>query len=237
MSSRMIGWYGDGNGYVGNLNLKPERADTISAAVEFKGDGDAWSLRLSPYYTHVDDYIDAGFIKNLTDMMGMSTPFVQLQFVNQKAEFYGVDLSGRVVLWNGGKDAGTTMRGTLSWVHGQNLSDKAPLYHQMPLNMQIALDHRQGPIEAGVDLEWVTEKTRVDITRREPATSAYALVNVRLAYNLGPVKLSVEAENLFDKGYSLPLGGVSLGDYKATETLRPVSGRGRSVNLGVSASF
>ena len=26
----MIGWFGDGNGYVGNLNLKPETAHTIS---------------------------------------------------------------------------------------------------------------------------------------------------------------------------------------------------------------
>src|SRR3546814_9231153 len=33
MSSRMIGWFGDGNGYVGDPGLKPERADTVSAAV------------------------------------------------------------------------------------------------------------------------------------------------------------------------------------------------------------
>ncbi|MEI2677581.1 MAG: hypothetical protein V9G29_06785 [Burkholderiaceae bacterium] len=77
----------------------------------------------------------------------------------------------------------------------------------------------------------------MDATRNEPVTSAYALVNLRLAYNLGPLKLSVEAENLFDKGYNLPLGGVSLGDYKATGVLRPVPGRGRSVNFGLSASF
>ncbi|MFM2272691.1 MAG: hypothetical protein RL702_1756 [Pseudomonadota bacterium] len=54
MASRMIGWYGDGNGYVGNLNLKPERADTVSAAIEFKGAEEAWSLRVSPYYIRAD---------------------------------------------------------------------------------------------------------------------------------------------------------------------------------------
>jgi iron complex outermembrane receptor protein len=72
--------------------------------------------------------------------------------------------------------------------------------------------------------------------RNEPRTAAYALVNLRVAYTLGPVRLSVEGENLFDKAYSLPLGGVSLGDYKAG-TLRPVPGRGRSVNVGVGVSF
>ena len=37
--------------------------------------------------------------------------------------------------------------------------------------------------------------------------------------------------------YNLPLGGMSLGDYKATGVLRPVAGRGRSVNFGLAASF
>ena len=237
MSSRMIGWYGDGNGYVGNLALKPEHADTLIAAVEFTAPDKGWSLRASPYYTFVDNYIDAAFVRNLTNMMGMPTPWVQLQFANQKARFYGLDLSGQVTIWNGGKEVGTTLSGALSWVHGQNLTDRAPLYHQMPLNLKATLNHHQGPLEAGVDFEWVAEKTRVDSTRREPVTASYALVNLRLAYQLGPVKISAEAENLFDKGYSLPLGGVSLGDYKATGVLRTVPGRGRSINLGLTASF
>ncbi|MDE2619097.1 MAG: TonB-dependent receptor [Sphingomonadales bacterium] len=238
MSSRMIGWYGDGNGYVGNLNLKPERADTISAAIAINEPGDRWSLRLAPYYTHVDDYIDAALVKTLSNpMTGMAMPFVQLQFANQQAEFHGVDLSGRIVLRDGGKAGGTTLQGSLAWVRGQNLSDQAPLYHQMPLDVKIGLEHRQGPIEAGLDVEWVAEKTRVDVTRREPVTSAYALVNLRAAYQLGTIRLSLAAENLFDKGYGLPLGGVSLGDYKATGVLRPVPGRGRSINVGLSTRF
>ncbi len=60
MASSMIGWYGDGNGYVGNLALKPERADTISAAIDLHGAGeDGWAVKIAPYYTHVSDYIDA----------------------------------------------------------------------------------------------------------------------------------------------------------------------------------
>jgi iron complex outermembrane receptor protein len=235
MASRMIGWYGDGNGYVGNLNLRPERADTLSAALDAKGEG--WSLRIAPYYTHVDDYIDAVFVKKITNMMGMPTPWVQLQFANQQAEFYGVDLSGEVALRRGAGRDGTTLSASLSWLRGQNLSDGGPLYRQMPLNARASLQHRQGPLEAGVELEWVSEKTRVDATRNEPVTAAYALLNLRLGYDLGAVQLSVEALNLLDKAYDLPLGGVSLGDHKATGLLRPVPGRGRSVNLGLSTRF
>ncbi|NLR72066.1 TonB-dependent receptor [Novosphingobium sp. ERN07] len=237
MSSRMIGWYGDGNGYVGNLNLKPERADTVSAAAEFKGADDAWSLRIAPYYTHVNDYIDATFVRNLTTMMGMPTPWVQLQFANQKAEFYGVDLSGRVALGRGENANGTDLTGSLTYVHGQNLSGGRALYHQMPLDVKLGIQHRQGKLEASLEAEWVAEKTRVDLTRNEPRTNDYALVNLRFAYDLGIVRVSVDAENLFDTGYDLPLGGISLGDYKANGVRRAVPGRGRSVNFGISASF
>ncbi|MFA7587882.1 MAG: TonB-dependent receptor, partial [Novosphingobium sp.] len=238
MSSRMIGWYGDGNGYIGNLNLKPERADTVSAALEVKGAADRWSLRVSPYYTHVDDYIDAAFVRNLTNMMGMPTGFVQLRFANQQAEFYGVDVSGQVALWDGGNGGdGTTLNGSLAWVRGRNLSDGGALYHQMPLDVKLGLSHRKGAFEAGLDLEWVAEKNRVDHTRNEPRTDDYALVNLRAAYALAGVRVSAEVTNLFDKGYALPLGGMSLGDFKATGVRRPVPGRGRSFNLGLSTRF
>lgn len=235
MSSRMIGWYGDGNGYVGNLDLKPERADTVSMAIEFGGKDGLWSLRVAPYYTHVDDYIDAVFVKDLSYKM-MPSVFDQLMFVNQKAEFYGVDLSGKFTL-PGGSDSQTDLTASLSYVHGQNLSDDGPLYHQMPLHLQFGVAHRTGALELGADVEWVAEKNRVDDTRNEPRTNDYALVNARVAYTLAGVRLSVEAENIFDKGYDLPLGGISLGDFKSTGDVRPVPGRGRSINLGLSTRF
>lgn len=237
MASRMIGWYGDGNGYVGNLALRPEKADTFSLAVEFKGDRDRWSLRLAPYYTHVNDYIDARLLRPIINHMGMPTPWVQLQFANQEAEFLGVDLSGHVALSQGAEGQGTHLTGSLSYLRGENLTDHGALYRQMPLNLKLGLEHRHGAIEAGADVEWVAEKNRVDATRNEPRTRAYALVNLRAAYTLGAVRLGAEVTNLFDKGYDLPLGGVSLGDHKATGVLRPVPGRGRSFNLGLSAKF
>ncbi|HTN15538.1 MAG TPA: TonB-dependent receptor [Sphingomonadaceae bacterium] len=237
MASRMIGWYGDGNGYVGNLDLKPERADTVSLALALGGGTQGWSLRIAPYYTHVSDYIDAQFVEVLKDMMGMPTPFVQLKFANQEAEFYGVDVSGGVDLWRGEGQDGTRLNASASWLRGDNLTDGGPVYRQMPFNARLSLDHRQGALELGAELEWVAEKTRVDVTRNEPTTGDYALVNLSAAYTVGGVRLSLEAQNLFDKAYALPLGGMSLGDYKETGDLRVVPGRGRSINVGLSTRF
>ncbi|MBO9498909.1 MAG: TonB-dependent receptor [Novosphingobium sp.] len=237
MSSQMIGWFGDGNGYIGNLDLKPERADTASLALALGGADRGWSLRIAPYYTHVSDYIDAAFVRVLPDMMGMPSPFVQLRFANQEAEFYGVDLSGAVDLARGANGNATRLTGKLSWQRGTNLADHGPLYRQMPLNGRLALEHRQGPVELSAALAWVSDKTRVDATRNEPATQGYALIDLGAAYTAGRVRFSVQAENLLDKAYALPLGGMSLGDYGATGELRVVPGRGRSINFGLSTSF
>ena len=237
MASRMIGWYGDGNGYVGNLDLKPERADTVSAALALGGETQGWNLRIAPYYTHVDDYIDAEFVQALTNMMGMPTGFVQLQFANQEAEFYGVDISGSAWLTRGENGNGTSLTASLSWLEANNLTDDGPVYRQMPFNAKLGLAHREGALELSGEVEWVAAKTRVDATRNEPTTSDYALVNLGAAYTVKGIRFSVEAQNLFDTAYALPLGGMSLGDYKAGDPLRVVPGRGRSINVGLSTRF
>ena len=66
------------------------------------------------------------------------------------------------------------------------------------------------------------------VANRSPDPTGYAWGNYRLG---------LDVQNLFDKGYDLPLGGMSLGDYKATGDLRPVPGRGRSFNIGLTAKF
>lgn len=238
MASRMIGWFGDGNGYVGNLALHPEKADTLSAALLIQGGGrDGWSLKIAPYYTHVDDYIDAVKLADFTDMMGKPTAFDQLQFVNQKAEIYGIDLSAAMPLWSSSPAGTARLTARASWLHGENLTDHGPLYHQMPFNAALGLEHRIGGLETRIDLTVVSEKDRADPTRNEPRTGSYALLDVQLAYRIDNVRLTLGADNLFDKAYYAPLGGMSLGDLKATGLLRPVPGRGRSVNAGVTLSF
>lgn len=238
MASRMIGWFGDGNGYVGNLALKPEKANTLSAALSLHDGGEnGWSLKIAPYYTHVDDYIDAVKLADLTDMMGMPTASDQLQFVNQKAEIYGLDVSGAAPLWSGGNFGSARLTARASWLHGQNLTDHAPLYHQMPFTAALGLEHRIGGFETHIDLNYVADKNRTDPTRNEPRTNSYALLNLHFAYAWDEFRFTLGADNLFDKAYYAPLGGMSLGDLKATGMLRPVPGAGQSINAGLSVKF
>ncbi|MDR2858738.1 MAG: TonB-dependent receptor [Novosphingobium sp.] len=237
MSSRMVGWFGDGNGYVGDPALKPERADTVSAAVSLKGAGDGWALRIAPYYTRVHDYIDVVKLADFTDMMGVPTGFVQLRFTNREAEFYGLDISGSFPLWKSAAAGTAKATVTASWLRGRNLDDRGGLYHQMPFNVKLGIEHRLGGWESAAELEVVADKNRIDATRNELRTKGYALVNLRTGYAWGRYRLGLDIRNLFDKGYDLPLGGMSLGDYAAVGDLRPVPGRGRSFNAGLAVKF
>ena len=60
MAMNMINMVGDGNGYVGNLDLKPEVANTLSATADWHdAEQQNWGLKVTPYYTYVQDYINA----------------------------------------------------------------------------------------------------------------------------------------------------------------------------------
>ena len=242
-NSQMTGWFGDGNGYVGDVRLKPEVAETISASAELSGSGPhAWTLSANPYDTRVRDYIDADSLGPIGGMgmggMGaMPGGFQLLQFANHRAEIYGADLSGSVRLFDSADLGKAGLEASAGWMRGTDLDTGVPLYHMAPLKGRVRLTHALGPWASRLELVADDAKTRVDTVRMEPATPAFTLVNVATGYAWRNLKLELGVDNLFDKAWAPPLGGLSLGDFAATGMLRPLPGRGRSVNLGLTARF
>ena len=107
MSANMNGWFGDGNGYTGNLDLRPEVAHTFSATAGWRGAAkEGWELKITPYYTRVQDYVDVDRCPVIVDgsngctaaRFSATSGFVTLQFANHAARLYGVDVSGRAPL-------------------------------------------------------------------------------------------------------------------------------------------
>ena len=231
MASRMIGWFGDGNGYVGNLDLDSEVANTVSATADFHDANDVWGIKLTPYYTYVTDYIN---VQKTGALMG---GFSQLQFVNHNAELYGLNLSGKARVWNSATYGQGTLKGTLGYVRGRDLTTGGDLYHMMPINASVTLEETYEAWTGHVQLQGVARKSEVDSLRGEPVTPSYLLVNLGTSYTWNNVRVDLGVDNLFDKGYDAPLGGMSLGDYKATGILRPIPGEGRSINLGLTLSL
>lgn len=236
MAADMIGWYGDVNGYIGNIDLAPEVGHTVSLTAGWHDPARAaWDLKVTPYYTYAKDFIDADFVRNQTN-----PNFVILKFANHDARLYGVNVSGSVELWEDREMGRFDLFGVLGYVNGENLDTGDNLYHMMPFNARLTLAHRLGNWSSAVEVVAVAEKSEVNALRNEPVTPGYALVNVRTSYEWENVRLDLGVENLFDQLYYPPLGVVDWADYKAggqVGRIGAVPGEGRSFNAGVTVRF
>lgn len=238
MAMAMIGWFGDVNGYVGDINLKPETANTLSATFNWHdANKQAWELTLTPHYSYIQDYIGINKIGTMSMMLGSRPAF---QFDNQDAQVYGVEATWKAALWNGGSFGRGRLTGNMNWSRGERVSDGQDLYHMMPLNMRLALEQSKGAWSNAVELELVNKKTRVDDARLEPETAGYGLMNLRSSYQWKNARLDVAANNLFDKYYELPLGGVAYANWKAAGSVGAIGalpGMGRSINVGLTLNY
>lgn len=232
MAMNMITWFGDGNGYTGNLDLDPERAHTVSLTMGWHSPDKAWGLKVTPYYTYVQDYIGVRKLGNQT-----GGQFVNLQFANHDAELYGVNVSGAMPLVRESDYGSFTLTGTAAYVHGENTDNDVPLYQLMPFNTRLALIHRLGGWTNAVELDVVAGKHNVDTVRKELETSAYALVNLRTSYEWERWRFDLAVENLFDTHYENPLGGINMEEVVRGLAKDNVSGYGRSFNVGATMKF
>ncbi|QID16330.1 TonB-dependent receptor [Nitrogeniibacter mangrovi] len=237
MAAVMNNFVGDGNGYVGDVNLAPEKAITVSATFDWHAEDRAWMLKATPFFTRVHDYIDA----NQPATTPTAGEFVVLKYANQDARLYGLDLSGRMPLGESGLGA-WGLEGLLGYTRGRNLDTGEGLYNVMPLNATLTLTHRLGGWDNRAELVMVRGKHHVSGTRNEIETAGYALVNLRGSYAWQQVRLDFGVDNLFDTFHDLPTGGAYTGQ-GATMGINAipwgiaVPGPGRSLYAGITVTF
>jgi iron complex outermembrane receptor protein len=241
MSSTMIGWFGDANGYVGNLDLKPEVANTISGTLDWHDvERKNWQFKAAPYFTYIENYIDVDQIGTFNPLMAMQVTLPQLQFANHDARLYGIDLSGQATLWNSDYFGRGVLKGALGYTHAERTDTGKSLYHIMPLNTRVSVEQAVGAWTNTVEAQLVDGKTRVEPLRKEQQTAGYALVNLRTSYRWQNLRVDLGVSNLFDRFYYLPLGGVNYAAWKAEGSvgqIGSVPGAGRSVDVGATLKF
>lgn len=250
MAMVMNNFKGDGNGYVGNLDLDPEKAHTISGTVDVHAADRTWEFKVTPYYTHVTDYIDArrclqSGANVICGVPVSNTPtnqFVLLQYVNQTARLWGVDVSTHMPLARIDRVGEFNLAGLFNYTNGKNRATGDDLYNIMPLNGKVALRHRLGSFDSSVEMVMAKGKNNISDVRNEIKTSGYILANLHAAYNWKTMRLDFGIDNLFDKFYSLPLGGAYTGQ-GMTMGLNSipwgiaVPGMGRSFNTRLTYRF
>jgi len=232
MAASMIGWFGDGNGYVGNNGLTPEIANTASVTADWHDAArEVWDVKVQPYYTYVHHYVNVVRLKSYANGFGL------LQFANHDAQLYGINASGRYRAWSSPRWGKGVFSAKFDWVRGQDLVAHTGLYHQMPANGVVAFDETYGKWSGHADVQLVKRKSSVDALRGEPRTPGYALLNLSAGYQWRFARFEAGLDNVFNQHAYLPLGGYSLGDYSATGVLAPLAAMGRSVNASVTMSF
>ena len=213
MAAVMNNFLGDGNGYIGNPDLSPEKATTLTATFDWHAADRAWEFKATPFYTHVADYIDAvqwNAATNTPVVTPVNGKFVTLKYVNQTARLYGVNLSGKMPL--AATPAGNFgLQGVLNYTRGENTDSGDNLYAIMPLNARVTLTHALGGWSSAAEVVLVKAKTDVSAVRNEIPTPGYGLLNLRAGYTWKQARVDFGVDNVLDKLYFLPTGGAYVG--------------------------
>ncbi|MCW8884829.1 MAG: TonB-dependent receptor [Motiliproteus sp.] len=236
MAAVMNNTVGDGNGYIGDIDLDPEKAYTVSATFDWHASDRSWELQATPYYTRVDDYIDAakraGWAAN---------QFNVLQYVNSSARLYGIDIAGKMPL--GRSELGSFgLQALLNYTDGENRDTGDNLYNIMPLNVTFTVTQQVGSWDNALEWKLVDSKDDVNEVRNETQTPGYGLVDLRLSHSWKKVRVGFGVDNMFDKFYYLPTGGAytAQGSTMGVNNIPwgiGVPGTGRSFYASLNVSF
>ncbi|MBV1774257.1 TonB-dependent receptor [Burkholderiaceae bacterium DAT-1] len=239
MAMMMTGWFGDGNGYAGNLNLKPEVANTLNASLIHSASNSDLMIRISPFYTRIKDAIDVDVVGTFNPYGKKNATRALLQFANHDATLYGVNLAASGTLANQSAMGTVGFDLRIDLTRGKR-DDSGDLYHIMPANMRLAITQTAGDWHNHVEWQLVAQKDHVDARRFEDKTAGYGLLNVGTEYAASKdTTLIAGVRNLLDRNYALPLGGSNLAGLKMNpaEGLNSLRGQGRSIDLGLRIRF
>ena len=239
MATTMIGWYGDGNGYIGNINLKPETAHTLSSTYTRMAKDDSWRISANAWVSDVNDYIDANIVRSFNRTALAANTRNVLMFNNLDARLYGVKLDAVLALHESKQYGSWSLKANITNTRGKRDDTNQPLYQIKPLQTQFAINQQVGRFENALTWQWVDSKTRVDSNRLENQTEQYHLLNLSSKASWDALTVSVDITNLLDEYYELPLGGVSIAEFKQdmSQGFNQLAGQGRSINLAMSYAF
>jgi iron complex outermembrane receptor protein len=238
MAANMNNLFGDGNGYVGNINLKPETAHKIGFLIDLQDPNGHWMFKVNPFYSYINDYIDA---ENTS--ASRSDGYRNLKFHNHDATIAGIDIAAKRQIFKNTSLGNYDLFAKFNYQRGRNLDNSTDLYNLMPANFSIGLNHAKNNWLNSFVVKLVDKKDKVDTVRQERETSSFAVADFYTSYQLQSFEIAGSIENIFDRMHDNPLRGeyigqgatMSTGLSRATGTQMP--GIGRSINISIAYLF
>ncbi len=239
MATTMIGWFGDGNGYIGNPDLEAETAHSLSMTYNRSATDNSWQLSANIWYSKVSDYIDAEVVSSFNMTTMPETERNILQFTNLDASLYGAKLETTKQFAESASTGTWEIKASLTSTEGKADEGNERLYQIMPLHGELSLQQQLGNWQNALTWQWVDSKDKVDNRRFENQTDSYSLLNLSSKANWNNLSLSLEVSNLLDTYYQQPLGGVSVAEYRndMTAGFDQLAGQGRTFSIGMSYGF
>ena len=235
---------GDGNNYVGDVDLEPEWTNQFELGLEWADDRAYFNP--SVYYQRINNYIqgvptddpDVIFVSSLN---GDPTP---LQFANVDAEIYGFDTN-----WGYQLNDQWGLTGQAAYVRGKRRDITDNLYDMAPATASAALTRFFGNGSATIEGVVVARQTKISDTitddpnnpnNNNDSTSGYGLINVFGEYtpsNMPNASLQFGIENLLDKEYTDHLNGFNRVAGNGVEVGKRLPGPGINAFISFEVSF
>jgi iron complex outermembrane receptor protein len=205
------GGLADGNIYVGDVNLKIEKAWIAELGVDWQGD--TAYARPVIYYRRINDFIQGvqfdttpGILNTPVEIVsngsGDPTP---LRFANTDARIWGADIAF------GAKIAGPLrIDGVASYVLAERTDIADNLYRMAPANGRLAVSWEESRWSISVEGQFIARQNNVSATNTETPSAGYVLANVSGYWLIRDgVRLDLGIENLFDTYYLDHLAGYN----------------------------
>ena len=244
---------GDGNNYMGNLQLTAEVSQQLELGLDFDYGDLSFSPRL--HWRKVDDYIQgvavartAGATEGPPEgtaaaaissaVVGVSrnangdpTPLV---FANTAAELMGLELAVAYQLSDAWRLAGIA-----SYVRGKRGDVDDNLYRVAPTRARLSLAYSRGNWRGELEQVLVARQTRLSATNTDDPTNGnnsyepsrgYALTNLHVNWQLDrDFSVALGAENIFDRHYVDHTSGFNRVPNSAVPRGSRMIGPGRNV--------
>ena len=224
------GGLADGNIYVGDVNLKIEKAWIAELGVDWQGD--TAYARPVIYYRRINDFIQGvpfdatpGILNTPVEIVsngsGDPTP---LRFANTDARIWGADIAF------GAKIAGPLrIDGVASYVRAERTDIADNLYRMAPANGRLAVSWEESRWSISVEGQFIARQNHVSATNTEVPSAGYVLANISGYWLIRDgVRLDLGIENLFDTYYLEHLAGYNRITGSDVPLVSRLPGAGRS---------
>ena len=212
---------GDGNNYIGNVELDPEWSNQFELGLDWANDRAYFSPRA--HYQRINNYIQGVAVEaNMFNMPvigvsgGANGDATPLQFANVEAEIYGFDTD-----WGYQIDRDWMLTGSASYVRGKRRDVNDDLFHIAPPRASAAITRNFGAGSVTIEGVVVARQSKIsDELTDDPgnpnnnndSTPGYGLINLYGQYtpqSYSNITIQAGVENLLDKEYTDHLNGFN----------------------------